>query len=164
MVKFKDWPRWHRKLPENSQPFISHSCWPQCLPALHVFPDCSLAVQAMPCISSIRAVDTKLNIVHNFSFTLLLSACVEFLAWKRNRKRPVRWGQYPSTVSRVLTALLHGQGKPKPSASLLVLTHYSLTHSETSYSPWHWWGAWDSDTWEKNWLQNLSLCLGSQLY
>lgn len=161
MVKFKDWPRWPGKLPENSQPFISHSCWPQCLPALHIHPDCSLAVQAMPCISSIRAVDTKLNIVHNFSFTLLLSACVEFLAWKRNQKRPVRWGQYPSTVSRVPTALLHGQGKPKPSASFSARTLFT-------YSLWNQlqplaWGAWDSDTWEKNWLQNLSLCLGSWL-
>lgn len=132
MVKFKDWPSWPGKLPENSQPFISHSCWPQCLPAFHIYPDCSLAVQAMPCISSIRAVDTKLNRVHNFSFTLLLSACVEFLAWKRNQKGPVRWGhclQGPDCSS------------PWPRETQTICISFSahtlFTYSETSYSPWH---------------------------
>lgn len=60
-----------------TQPSSSHFSWLQCLPVLQVFSDCSVVLQAIPCISSKTAVEIKLRAVDNFPLYF-------FLPGKRN--------------------------------------------------------------------------------
>lgn len=72
------------------------------------------------------------------SFILLLSVCiVSCLEKKPKQKRPVSWGQHPSTVSSLLRGqspdcFLQGRGKPKSLASFSVCTHYLITLKPTT--------------------------------